>query len=158
MMLVHLSQMNLLRLLYIHTYIIRERPDDTSDADLIKLVLEDFPPYNEDEDPIVEEYSYKDFLSSVYDVAEPRGFASPENFRARYLVNREMLPRIPVEENKERLLRQFVSDFSKTIIENAEKYIRTDISYDDWGTMEVSFTLSIVPKQTFGSYLLFLYI
>lgn len=57
-----------------------------------------------------------------------------------------MLSRIPVEENKERLLRQFVSDFSKTIIENAEKYIRTDISYDDWGTMEVSFTLSIVPK------------
>lgn len=130
----------------IHTFLIRERPDDTSDADLIKLVLEDFLPYNEDEDPIVEEYSYKDFLSSVYDAAEPRGFASPENFRARYLVNREMLSRIPVEENKERLLRQFVSDFSKTIIENAEKYIRTDISYDDWGTMEVSFTLSIVPK------------
>ena len=46
----------------IHTFLIRERPDDTSDADLIKLVLEDFPPYNEDEDPIVEEYSYKDFL------------------------------------------------------------------------------------------------
>lgn len=45
----------------IHTFLIRERPDDTSDADLIKLVLEDFPPYNEDEDPIVEEYSYKDF-------------------------------------------------------------------------------------------------
>lgn len=102
--------------------------------------MEDFPPYNEDEDPIVEEFSYKDFAfsSSV--------FASPENFRVRYLVNREMLSRISVEENKERLLRQFVSDFSKTIIENAEKYIRTDISYDDWGTMEVSFTLSIVPK------------
>lgn len=111
--------------------------------------MEDFPPYNEDEDPVVEEYSYKDFSfpSSVYDaLLEPRGFASPENFRARYLVNREMLSRIPVEENKERLLKQFVSDFSKTIIENAEKYIRTDISYDDWGTMEVSFTLSIVPK------------
>lgn len=134
----------------IHTFLIRERPDDTSDADLIKLVLEDFPPYNEDEDPIVEEYSYKDFLGSMEispKSLEPRDFTSrPEKFRARYLVNREMLSRIPVEENKEMLLKQFVSDFSKTIIENAEKYIRTDISYDDWGTMEVSFTLSIVPK------------